>query len=72
VRDAQTLDSNTDVVLWYTAGFTHIPRPEDYPVMTQDTVSFRLAPHGFFARNPVLDAADEALVKGPGRRTRLH
>jgi len=72
VGDGQALTSSSDVVVWYTAGFTHIPRPEDYPVMPQESIGFKLAPHGFFARNPVLDAADEALVRGPGRRTRVH
>jgi primary-amine oxidase len=56
----QSFGSGSDLVVWYTAGFTHIPRPEDYPVMTQEVVGFKLVPHGFFARNPALDAPDQA------------
>jgi primary-amine oxidase len=44
-----------DVVLWYTFGVTHIPRPEDWPVMPTHTTGFKLMPVGFFARNPALD-----------------
>ncbi|MGZ6693644.1 MAG: primary-amine oxidase, partial [Solirubrobacteraceae bacterium] len=47
---------NTDVVLWYVFGIHHITRPEDWPVMPVDTVSFWLKPFGFFDRNPALDA----------------
>jgi primary-amine oxidase len=46
---------NTDIVLWYVFGIHHIPRPEDWPVMPVDIVSFWLKPSGFFARNPTLD-----------------
>jgi primary-amine oxidase len=46
---------NTDVVLWYVFGIHHITRPEDWPVMPSDTVSFWLKPFGFFDRNPTLD-----------------
>jgi primary-amine oxidase len=46
---------NTDVVLWYVFGIHHIPRPEDWPVMPSDIVSFWLKPFGFFDRNPALD-----------------
>ncbi len=46
---------NTDVVLWYVFGIHHITRPEDWPVMPVDTVSFWLKPAGFFDRNPALD-----------------
>jgi primary-amine oxidase len=46
---------NTDVVLWYVFGIHHITRPEDWPVMPADTVSFWLKPFGFFDRNPALD-----------------
>jgi hypothetical protein len=31
---------NTDVVLWYVFGLHHITRPEDWPVMPVDVVSF--------------------------------
>ncbi len=46
---------NRDVVLWYTLGTTHLPRPEEWPVMPVATVGFQLVPFGFFDRNPALD-----------------
>ena len=46
---------NTDVVLWYVFGIHHVTRPEDWPIMPVDTVSFWLKPAGFFDRNPALD-----------------
>lgn len=48
---------DTDVVLWYVFGIHHITRPEDWPVMPVDKVSFTLKPAGFFDRNPALDVA---------------
>lgn len=48
---------NTDVVLWYVFGLHHMTRPEDWPIMPVDTVSFWLKPYGFFDRNPALDVA---------------
>ena len=47
--------SNQDVVVWYTMGITHIPRPEEWPVMPATHVGFKMIPAGFFARNPALD-----------------
>ena len=44
-----------DVVLWYTFGITHLPRPEDWPVMPVEYTGFSLVPVGFFDRNPALD-----------------
>lgn len=44
--------ANEDVVFWYTFGHTHIPRPEDYPVMPVSYIGFLLKPHGFFDLNP--------------------
>lgn len=49
------LTTGSDLVAWFTIGFTHVPRPEDYPVMSAERISFRIAPHGFFSRNPALD-----------------
>jgi primary-amine oxidase len=46
---------NTDVVFWYTFGHTHIPRPEDYPVMPTAYIGFLLKPNGFFDQNPAND-----------------
>jgi primary-amine oxidase len=46
---------NRDVVLWYTMGITHNPRPEDWPVMPTDIAGFKLVPWGFFSRNPAMD-----------------
>jgi primary-amine oxidase len=45
----------TDVVLWYTVGSHHAPRPEDWPVMPVSYAGFLLQPVGFFAANPALD-----------------
>ena len=54
VRDNQPL-VNEDVVLWYTLGVTHTPRPEEWPVMPAAHAGFRLLPVSFFSRNPALD-----------------
>ncbi len=54
ISDDESLE-DTDVVLWYVFGIHHITRPEDWPVMPADTVSFWLKPFGFFDRNPALD-----------------
>ena len=46
---------NTDVVVWHTVGMTHVPRPEDWPVMPVEYTGFTLLPVGFFDQNPALD-----------------
>jgi primary-amine oxidase len=45
----------TEVVVWHTFGVTHVPRPEDWPVMPVESTGFQLLPAGFFDRNPALD-----------------
>jgi primary-amine oxidase len=44
-----------DLVVWYTFGLHHLPRPEDWPVMPASYLGFMLKPFGFFDRNPSLD-----------------
>ena len=46
---------NEDVVVWYTLGITHIPRPEEWDVMPVTRIGFKLIPGKFFSRNPALD-----------------
>jgi primary-amine oxidase len=44
-----------DLVVWYTFGAQHVPRPEDWPVMPAARIGFHLKPVGFFDSNPALD-----------------
>jgi len=46
---------NEELVLWYVAGATHVPRVEDFPVMSVVPLGFSLKPSGFFDGNPSLD-----------------
>jgi primary-amine oxidase len=42
-------------VTWYTFGVTHVPRPEDWPVMPVEYCGFHLIPFGFFDENPTIN-----------------
>jgi primary-amine oxidase len=46
---------NTDIVAWYTMGFHHVPREEDWPVMPVMWHEFVIRPFDFFPQNPVLE-----------------
>lgn len=48
---------DTDDVVWYSLGFTHITRPEDYPIMPGKTVGVDFIPDGFFGKSPALGYA---------------
>ena len=51
---------NEDIVVWYTFGLHHVPRPEDWPVMPVHHIGFKLKPFGFFDENPALDVPPPA------------
>jgi primary-amine oxidase len=55
---------NTDIVVWYTFGHHHIPRPEDYPVMPTAYTGFLLKPVGFFDANPAIDVPPSSTQHG--------
>lgn len=46
---------NTDIVAWYTMGFHHVPRPEDWPQMPIMWHTFTLEPFQFLPKNPAMD-----------------
>ena len=43
-----------DIVSWFTAGFHHIPRMEDWPVMSTEWKTVHILPFNFFAHNPAM------------------
>jgi primary-amine oxidase len=46
---------NTDIVAWYTVGFHHVPRTEDWPQMPLMWHTFTLRPFQFLDKNPTMD-----------------
>ena len=54
IADRQPI-ANEDLVLWYTIGFRHQTRSEDWPVMPEMWHSFKIRPFNYFDRNPGLD-----------------
>ncbi|WPP53253.1 copper amine oxidase [Catalinimonas niigatensis] len=59
---------NTDVVVWYVAGVTHVVRPEEWPIMNQHTVAVSLMPFGFMSSNPVLGMPPANLPDGLSKK----
>ena len=47
-----------DVVTWFTAGFHHIPRMEDWPVMSTEWKTIHIIPFNVFPHNPALTIRD--------------
>ncbi|MGI8705113.1 MAG: hypothetical protein ACR2JJ_04870 [Sphingomicrobium sp.] len=49
-----------DLVIWYTMGFHHVTRPEDWPVLPTVQHEVTLRPNAFFVRNPAMDLPRDA------------
>lgn len=58
-----------DIVVWHTFGSTHVPRPEDWPVMPVEYCGFTLKPDGFFDRNPTINLPPQNHCDDSGRAT---
>ncbi|THU79486.1 hypothetical protein K435DRAFT_823888 [Dendrothele bispora CBS 962.96] len=57
VKKEELLDTENgeDILVFVTIGTTHVPRPEDWPVMPAETLSIHLRPMHFFDKNPSMD-----------------
>jgi primary-amine oxidase len=47
--------ADTDIVLWYTLGFHHVPSAEDWPVYNLGWSQVTIRPYNYFDRNPAMD-----------------
>ena len=61
--DDRSIDGE-DLVLWHTFGLTHIPRPEDWPIMPVDYAGFWFKPYGFLDVNPAMDVPESSQAHG--------
>lgn len=61
--DDRSIDGE-DIVLWHTFGLTHIPRPEDWPIMPVDYAGFWFKPYGFLDINPAMDVPESSQAHG--------
>jgi primary-amine oxidase len=55
-----------DIVVWYSMGDTHVPRPEDFPLMSSKKISVVFHPDGFFERNPIFGPPEPVSNPPPG------
>ncbi len=51
VSDDQSLE-NRDLVVWYTMGLTHVPRPEEWPIMANAGIGFKIGADVVLQREP--------------------
>jgi primary-amine oxidase len=60
--DGESIEGR-DLVIWYTMGFHHVTRPEDWPVLPTVRHSMTLRPNGFFDSNPAISVQREPHAK---------
>ncbi|EJU05051.1 hypothetical protein DACRYDRAFT_76109 [Dacryopinax primogenitus] len=61
MKGDENLDQE-DIIVWFTIGTNHIPRPEDWPVMPADHLKVVFRPQSFFQCNPALDVPSTSAV----------
>jgi len=63
-KDNESIYKADDVV-WYSLGFTHVTKPEDFPIMPGAKVRVNFAPEAFFLKSPALGHATIEFKKPP-------
>ena len=65
---------DTDVVVWYTFVLDHVPRLEDWPMVTMhvEKIGFCLVPCGFFNSTPAIDLPRQQCIQGVGTKEYTH
>ena len=58
VGDGESVE-NKDLVIWYSAGFHHVTRTEDWPIMPGMWLEFTLRPFNMLDKNPAADLAPD-------------
>lgn len=46
---------NTDILVFHVFGISHVPAPEDFPMMPSEPIALLLRPRNFFTENPSMD-----------------
>lgn len=46
---------NKDILIFHVFGISHVPAPEDFPLMPVEPIALLLRPRNFFLENPCLD-----------------
>lgn len=55
IGDGSDNIENTDVIVFHTFGISHVPAPEDFPLMPAEPITLLMRPRNFFTANPALD-----------------
>lgn len=59
---------NTDVLVFHTFGISHVPAPEDFPLMPAEPITLLIRPRNFFTENPALDVPPSYAMTTTGAR----